>query len=62
MISMENELNKKKPWAWQSGWLCARDGKPHDIIYGSEKTIKQYNEGYKAYTEFSPVHCQSNEV
>jgi hypothetical protein len=54
--------HKGKPWAWQSGWFCAKDGKPHDLVLGPEETIKQYNAGYEAYENFSQVHCQSKKV
>tara|TARA_B110000046_G_scaffold120179_1_gene126913 strand:- start:388 stop:573 length:186 start_codon:yes stop_codon:yes gene_type:complete len=53
---------KNKPWAWQSGWLCARDGRPHDLIYGPESTIEEYNKGYAAYHLFSQVHSPSTKV
>jgi len=62
---MESEsLNryKTKPHAWQIGWFCARDGKPHDLVYANEEILQQYNAGYEAYQNYSQVHCHSNEV
>lgn len=53
---------KTKPYAWQIGWFCARDGKPHDLVYAKEEILQQYNEGYEAYQNYSQVHCHSNEV
>ena len=59
-ISLKNY--KKKPWAWQVGFACARDGKDHDLIYGPESTIEEYNKGYAAYQLFSQVHSRSTKV
>jgi len=61
---MENSCNrhKGKPWAWQIGYFCARDGKDHDLIYGPQHVIDQFNAGYEAWKNFSQVHCQSKKV
>ena len=59
MATRELSFYKSKSFAFQSGWLCARDGKPHDLVYGPPQTLKDYNEGYAAYVSFSQVHSPS---
>lgn len=57
-----NSRHKTKPWAWQIGYFCARDGKDHDLFYGPQKVIDEFNAGYEAWTNFSQVHCQSKQA
>jgi hypothetical protein len=47
---------KKKPPAFQIGWLQARDGGRQETLNIDAKTLKQYSEGYLAYQEVSQVH------
>jgi hypothetical protein len=52
-----SEEIKKKPPAFQIGWMQARDGGVQEIITADAKTLKQYSEGYLAYQEIDRVHC-----
>jgi len=46
--------------AFHSGWMRARDGEDEEIIRGSEQTIQDYLDGYKAFKEINQVHCQED--